>query len=109
MNNLPVDVMSSMRRGRVVGVDVAREHVIAAASDDLENRSVWELLSAKRRGTPNIIGLLMSAGLVNGEAQVKLQRQQVDILIEPQLGKMGMLDWKSWEMAVEGGYRQTME
>ncbi len=109
MNNLPVDVMSAMRRGRVVGVDVAREHVLTAESDDLENRSVWQLLSAKRRGTPNIIGLLMSAGLVNSEAQVKLQRQQVDILIEPRLGKMGMLDWKSWETAVEGGYRQTME
>jgi NTE family protein len=109
MNNLPVDVMSAMRRGRVVGVDVAREHVLTAESDDLENRSVWQLLSAKRRGTPNIIGLLMSAGLVNSEAQVKLQRQQVDILIEPKLGKMGMLDWKSWETAVEGGYRQTME
>jgi NTE family protein len=109
MNNLPVDVMSAMRRGRVVGVDVAREHVLTAESDDLENRSMWQLLSAKRRGTPNIIGLLMSAGLVNSEAQVKLQRQQVDILIEPKLGKMGMLDWKSWETAVEGGYRQTME
>jgi NTE family protein len=109
MNNLPVDVMSAMRRGRVVGVDVAREHVLTAENDDLENRSLWQLLSAKRRGTPNIIGLLMSAGLVNSEAQVKLQRQQVDILIEPHLGKMGMLDWKSWETAVEGGYRQTME
>lgn len=109
MNNLPVDVMSAMRRGRVVGVDVAREHMLTAGNDDLENRSVWQLLSAKRRGTPNIIGLLMSAGLVNSEAQVKLQRQQVDILIEPRLGKMGMLDWKSWETAVEGGYRQTME
>ncbi len=109
MNNLPVDVMSAMRRGRVVGVDVAREHVLTAESDDLENRSIWELLSAKRRGTPNIIGLLMSAGLVNSEAQVKLQRQQVEILIEPKLGKMGMLDWKAWETAVEGGYRQTME
>jgi NTE family protein len=109
MNNLPVDVMSAMRRGRVVGVDVAREHVLTAENDDLENRSLWQLLGATRRGTPNIIGLLMSAGLVNSEAQVKLQRQQVDILIEPQLGKMGMLDWKSWEKAIEGGYRHTMQ
>ncbi|HUA33659.1 MAG TPA: patatin-like phospholipase family protein [Candidatus Binataceae bacterium] len=109
MNNLPVDVMSAMRRGRVVGVDVAREHVLTADADDLEGRSLWQLLSAKRRGTPNIIGLLMSAGMVNSEAQVKLRRQQVDVLIEPRLGNMGMLDWHSWESAIEQGYRQTME
>jgi NTE family protein len=109
INNLPVDVMSAMRRGRVVGVDVAREHVLTTEADDLEGRSLWQLLTAKRRGTPNIIGLLMSAGTINGEAQVKQRRQQVDVLIEPHLGDMGMLDWKSWESAIENGYRQTME
>ena len=109
INNLPVDVMSAMRRGRVVGVDVAREHVLTTEADDLEGRSLWQLLSAKRRGTPNIIGLLMSAGMVNSEAQVKQRRQQVDVLIEPRLGNMGMLDWHSWESAIEHGYRQTME
>jgi NTE family protein len=109
INNLPVDVMSAMRRGRVVGVDVAREHVLTANTEDLEASSLWQLLSAKRRGTPNIIGLLMSAGTVNSEAQLKLRRQQVDILIEPVLDGIGMLDWKSYDKAIEEGYRQTME
>ena len=109
INNLPVDVMSAMRRGRVVGVDVAREHVMTANADDLEASSLWQLLSAKRRGTPNIIGLLMRAGTVNSEAQLKLRRQQVDVLIEPMLDGIGMLDWKSYDKAIEEGYRQTME
>jgi NTE family protein len=109
INNLPVDVMSAMRRGKVVGVDVARDHVLTADAGDLEERSLWQLLTAKRRGTPNIIGLLMSAGTINSAAQVKQQRHQVDVLIEPRLHNMGMLDWKSWESAIESGYRQTME
>jgi len=109
INNLPVDVMSGLRRGRVVGVDVAREHVLAKETADLEASSLWQLFSAKRRGTPNIISLLMSAGTVNNEAQLKLRHQQVDILIEPVLDGVGMLDWKSYDKAIEQGYRQTME
>lgn len=110
INNLPVDVMKSMQRGKVVAVDVAREHVLTAeTSADLEDRSLWQLLSAKRRGIPNIIGLLMSAGTINSTVQFRQRRHQIDVLIEPRLGTIGMLDWKSWESAIESGYRQTME
>jgi len=109
INNLPVDVMSGMRRGRVVGVDVAREHVLAKETADLEASSLWQLFSAKRRGTPNIISLLMSAGTVNNEAQLRLRHQHLDILIEPVLDGVGMLDWKSYDKAIEQGYLETME
>jgi NTE family protein len=109
MNNLPVDIMSAMRRGRVVGVDVARDHVLSAHLDDLDERPLWQLALAQHNGAPSIIGLLMSAGMINSQAQIKVRRQHVDLLIEPKLGSMSMLDWKSWESAVESGYRQTME
>lgn len=109
MNNLPVDIMSAMRRGRVVGVDVARDHVLTADMSDLDERPLWQLARAQRNGAPTIIKLLMSAGMISSQAQVKLRRQHVDLLIEPKLGSMSMLDWKSWESAVESGYRQTME
>jgi NTE family protein len=109
MNNLPVDIMSAMRRGRVVGIDVARDHVLSAEIADFDERPLWQLALAQRSGAPTIISLLMSAGTINGEAQFKMRRQHVDLLIELNLGQMGMLEWKSWESAVEGGYRQTME
>ena len=109
MNNLPVDIMSAMRRGRVVGIDVARGHVLNAEIADFDERPLWQLALAQRTGAPTIISLLMSAGTINGEAQFKMRRQHVDLLIELNLGRMGMLEWKSWESAIEGGYRQTME
>jgi NTE family protein len=109
MNNLPVDVMSAMRRGRVVGVDVAREHVLVAEADDLEDRPLWRMLRARSRGTPNIIGLLMSAGTINSEAQLKLRRQQVDVLVEPRLNSVGILDWRSYQTAINQGYVDTLE
>ena len=109
MNNLPVDIMSAMRRGRVVGVDVARDHALIANMSDLDERPLWQLARARRNGAPTIISLLMSAGMINSQAQIKVRRQHVDLLIEPKLGSMSMLDWKSWESAVESGYRQTME
>ena len=109
MNNLPVDIMSAMRRGRVVGVDVARDHVLSANTEDLDESPLWRLARAQRNGAPTIIGLLMSAGTINSQAQIKVRRQHVDLLIEPKLGSMSMLDWKSWRSAIESGYRQTME
>ena len=109
MNNLPVDIMSAMRRGRVVGIDVARGHVLNAEIGDFDERSLWQLALAQRGAAPTIISLLMSAGMINGEAQFKMRRNHVDLLIELNLGQMGLLEWKSWESAVEGGYRQTME
>jgi NTE family protein len=98
-----------MRRGSVVGVDVAREHLLTAEMDDLDERPLWQLALAQRNGAPTIISLLMSAGTINSATQLKVHRQHVDLLIEPKLGRMGLLDWKSWESAVEAGYRQTME
>jgi NTE family protein len=109
MNNLPVDIMSAMRRGRVVGIDVTRGHGLNAEIADLDERPLWRLALAQRSGAPTIISLLMSAGTINGEAQFKVRRQHVDLLIELNLGRMGMLEWKYWESAIEGGYRQTME
>jgi len=35
-----------------------------AATGALEDQPMWNLMRAKRRGTPNIIGLLMRAGTV---------------------------------------------
>ena len=66
-------------------------------------------MRAKRRGAPNIIGLLMRAGTVGSDAQIRHLRPHVDLLIEPRLDQISMLDWKSYAKAIEGGYRQTVD
>ncbi|MHB8384025.1 MAG: patatin-like phospholipase family protein [Candidatus Binataceae bacterium] len=108
LNNLPIDLMLAMRRGPVIAVDVMRDHTIAAGAEGLEELSILNMLRPARRGSPNIVALLMRAGTVGSEAQVRHLRPQVDLLIEPRIESIGMLDWKAYRIAIDAGYRQTI-
>ncbi|MGD1027066.1 patatin-like phospholipase family protein [Candidatus Binatus soli] len=109
LNNLPVDVMSTMHRGLVVGVDVGQDHPLKSHFDDLEEQTLWRLLRAQRGGAPNIISLLMRAGTVSSDALLRHQRTHADLIINPRLPEVGMLEWKVYSRIIEEGYRQTME
>jgi NTE family protein len=109
MNNLPVDVMSEMRRGPIIAADVSSESNFEASIDDIEQRSFWQLMRHARRGTPNIVTILVASGSVGSEAQLRAMRSHVDLLIQPPLKDVGMLNWKAFDIAVEAGYRSTLE
>jgi len=102
VNNFPVDVMRAMHRGPVIGINVVTDHV--SILPDLPHR--------RRSGsgwTPPIISILVRAGTMSSEAQVQLGRDQADLLIEPPLADIGLLDWQAFDRAIEIGYRSTME
>ena len=108
LNNMPIDLMLAMRRGPVIAVDVMREHTVTAGAGILEELSLINMLRPARRGSPNIVALLMRAGTVGSEAQVRHLRPQVDLLIEPRIETIGMLDWKAYRLAIDEGYRQAI-
>jgi len=108
LNNMPIDLMLAMRRGPVIAVDVMRDHTVTAGTGVLEELSLINMLRPVRRGSPNIVALLMRAGTVGSEAQVRHLRPQVDLLIEPRIETIGMLDWKAYRLAIDEGYRQAI-
>jgi NTE family protein len=109
LNNLPVDFMSEMRRGPIIAVDASNDYGFKATIDDIDHRPLWQLASHARRGTPNIVRLLMAAGALGSHTQLKLLRNHVDLLLDPPLAEVSMLDWKAYDFSVEAGYRYTME
>jgi NTE family protein len=109
LNNLPIDVMSDMRRGPIVAVDVSSDWAFKATIDDIDQRPLRQLLTHARKGTPNIINILMAAGAMSSHAQVRALRNHVDLLIEPPLAEINMLDWKAFHKTVDAGYRHTIE
>jgi len=109
LNNLPVDVMEAMRRGPIVASDVTRNRTFKATIDDLDQRPLWQLAGHARRGTPNIVTLLMAAGTTSSYAQGRWLRERVELLVEPELGDINMLDWKEFDRIVGAGYRSTMD
>jgi NTE family protein len=109
LNNLPVDVMRSFGRGRVIGVDVGTEHSLVAC-DDVDETSVFgrmRLLRARR--APSIIQLLLRAGSLSSAQSNAANREQSSILLAPPLDGIDVLDWKSFDRALEAGYRHTAQ
>ncbi len=95
LDNFPVDVMSTFGRGPIVGVDVASGKAFVSAPAEVK--------------TPGIVRLLMRAGTVSSEVQARACRRMADLLLEPPLSNVDMLNWQSFDLAVEIGYHYTID
>ncbi len=111
MNNLPVDVMRAKGRGPVIGVDVGMDRAFTTDVEATEAPSVWNLFRGRQRGRrrPNILQILWRSGMVNSTSATQLRRKQTDLLLTPALESLDLLDWKSFERAIDIGYRDACE
>jgi len=111
MNNLPVDIMRAKNRGPVIGVDVATDPTFTSDIDATEAPSFLNLFrrQQRRRKRPNILQILWRSGMVNSTTSRQENRGQSDLLLMPPLESLDLLDWKSFERAIEIGYRHTCE
>jgi NTE family protein len=109
IDNFPSDIVSELQRGPVIGCDVSRETGLRSHADRLDERSLWWLLFRSRRQAPNIIKVLMASGTVSSKIQQQQCRLNADILLEPPLESVSMLDWDAYLRAIEIGYRHTAE
>jgi NTE family protein len=110
MNNLPVDVMRGKGRGPVIGVDVGTDRAFTTDLEADEAPSFWHAF--RRRGgrrRPNILQILWRSGMVNTTATTKERRAQTDLLLTPALESLDLLDWKSFERAIDIGYRDACD
>jgi NTE family protein len=111
INNLPVDVMRRAHAGAIVGVDVGADTTFSAGQAAPEPPSLWNLPGWIRhqRRRPGILRILWRAGMVNSDAATAAGRQQTDLLLHPPLAHIDLLDWKSFDRAIEAGYRHANE
>jgi NTE family protein len=61
------------------------------------------------RRRPNILQILWRSGMVNSATATLLQRSQTDLLLTPALESLDLLDWRSFERAMDIGYRDACE
>jgi NTE family protein len=110
INNLPVDVMREIGRGRVIGVDVGADRVFTADFDEVDVPPLWRAYSwfrSKKRRV-NILQILWRTGMVNSAAATAAHRELTDLLLVPPLEEIDMLNWKAFERAIEAGYLHTL-
>jgi NTE family protein len=111
INNLPVDVMRELNRGPVIAVDVGAERVFTAGLEETDGPPFWKFfqwLRGKRRSV-NIFQILLRAGMINSTANTAAVRQQTDVLLQPPLGQIDLLNWQAFDRVVEAGYRYACE
>jgi NTE family protein len=115
IDNFPVRTMRRLGRGITIGVDIDTGGALAAGADVTEPWSAWQFfrrLVWKRNETlpiPSIVRILLRAALVASTARAIEDRQAADLLIVPPMTRIDLLDWTSFDAAVEVGYRAAME
>ncbi|MBM3647020.1 MAG: cyclic nucleotide-binding domain-containing protein [Alphaproteobacteria bacterium] len=115
IDNFPVRPMRRTGRGMTIGVDIDTGGALAAGVDVMEPWSAWQFfrrLLWKRNETlpiPSIVAILLRSALVASTARALEDRQAADLLIMPPMTHVDLLDWTSFDTAVEIGYRTTME
>ena len=109
MNNMPVDIMSKIAQGPVIGVDVAGDEALVAEGEDFNEQPWHTLVRQQFKGAPSIVSILMRSGTVGNEVQRRQARDQADLLFDPPLPGIGLRSWQSFDEAIECGYRHAQE
>jgi len=109
MKNFPADIMRAAQAGPIVGVDVTASRSITA-KDVARPSSVWRWIrSGQWRLGPPIVSLLMRTATVSTGRDLAAAREATDVLIQPDVSKIEIRDWKAYDQAVELGYRAAVE
>ena len=115
IDNFPVRAMRRQGRGMTIGVDIDTGGALAAGADVSEPWSAWQFFRRmlwKRNETlpiPSIVRILLRSALVASASRAAEDRAAADLLIVPPMNHIDLLDWTSFDTAVEVGYRTTME
>ncbi|MBV9079104.1 MAG: patatin-like phospholipase family protein [Methylobacteriaceae bacterium] len=105
MNNLPVDVMADMGRGRVLAVDVAGDLAFQSGPVRRPRWSRW-LRSALDipDAMPGIAAILLRAATVSSDAQAAMTRSRASVVIRPPLAGVDLRSWRSHASIAALGY-----
>jgi NTE family protein len=110
INNLPVDVMRKNLSGRIIGVDIAGDYAIKTSVEEADLPPVWRMAIDWFKGIrprPNILQILLRSGMVNSASAAEQNRRSSDCLIQPPVEQLELLDWQSFDRAIEIGYSHT--
>jgi NTE family protein len=111
INNLPVDVMRDLGRGPIIGCDVGGDRAFTAESDHMDVPPIWKWTEWMRGHwhRPNIFQILWRAGMVNSAFTSQTLREQTDLLLQPTLAQVDMLNWQAFDEVIRAGHAHTLE
>jgi NTE family protein len=116
LNNMPVDVMARTGISNIMAVDLRPDDKQRDEFDFDQVPNTWQLLAdrlkppARRRyRLPSMLATLMTATTLNSQQKMSQVVTDVDLLFNPDVRRFGLLDWKSFDLIVEQGYRHAVD
>ena len=109
VNNMPVDVMERMGVGAVVAVDLMWDRTREVDYEWVPtNRQLLadrlRPRARRRHKVPGLAEILLNASVLHSVSHQKRMRERADLCVRPDMRGIGLLDWKSYDRAVERGY-----
>lgn len=109
IDNFPTKTMRCLHAGPVIGVDLSRIRGVDAHT--LERPpSWWKWLASGewKKGTP-LVAVLMRSATITTDAELKVAREETDLLIQPNPEGVDIRDWKAYAQTVESGRAAARE
>jgi predicted acylesterase/phospholipase RssA/CRP-like cAMP-binding protein len=112
LNNLPVDIMRDRSVGTVIAVDLSasKEYELEYPEIPGPLRILLSRLPFGRRlQVPGIVTLMMKATVMASAVHSRAVRSEATLLLNPPVGRFGLLAMNDFEEIVEVGYRYACE
>jgi NTE family protein len=104
INNMPVDVMRQIGRGPIIAVDIHSDTPFTANRERKSRGFPWR----RAPQGPTIFQVLWRVATINAAATYGSARFKPDVLLKPNLGAIGLLDWRGLGKTMDDAYRYTI-
>jgi NTE family protein len=113
-NNFPVDVMAQLGAGKIIGVDLSTDHGRTFAFDRVPGtfallRDRLRTRSKQLYRLPSVPETLLTSSFITSISKQKTMRKFADLLFQPRVSGVGLLDWKRYDDVVAIGYDHAKE
>ncbi|HEX5635009.1 MAG TPA: patatin-like phospholipase family protein, partial [Gemmatimonadales bacterium] len=110
-NDYPTDVLSRAGVARVIGVNIARNQSENAPFEELPGdwALAWDRVTGRRRKyrVPSLMSMITTATMLSSAAREQSAEALADLEFRVHLPSVGILDWRSFDHAVNVGYRHA--
>lgn len=112
IENFPVQQMIEWHADKIIGVSFDQGSNPGSGHKDIPTLKSQLLHGLLKRDEAMQIPSIMEAVMLSTTANSQSRQQQsealVDVLIRPDVGQYGMLEWKAFEKVVEAGYNAAI-
>jgi predicted acylesterase/phospholipase RssA len=115
VNNLPGDVMRSLSRGTLIGVDVAPQRDVEVPGGLASYPSSWQVLWSRiwpfgtRSKIPAIPQILFRTTMLGSIHRINTVKAITDFYLRPPVEEFGMLEFDAIDRIVDAGYRYARD